>query len=154
VPALEDTKGDGKPLTLREQMTLHRTQQPCAGCHKIMDPIGFSLENFDATGRWRIKDGEFAVDATGVMYDGTRLDGPAGLRDALLAHKDAFLLSFTEALMTYALGRRIEATDMPAVRRIIRDAARDGYRMSSFIRGIVDSAAFQMSTVMPVETTR
>jgi len=155
VPALEATNATsgGKILSVRQRMEEHRSNPACNSCHRVIDPVGLALENFDATGRWRIKDGEFAVDATGVMYDGTKLDGPAGLRDALLAHKDAFLLSFTEGLVTYALGRRVEATDMPAVRRIIRDAGRNGYRMSSFIRGVVDSAAFQMSIAAPADRT-
>jgi hypothetical protein len=109
----------------------------------VIDPIGLSLENFDATGRWRIRDGASAVDATGVLYDGTEMKGPAGLRQALLKHEDVFLLSFTQSLMTYALGRRIEATDMPAVRRIIRDAAANGYRFSSFVQGIAGTIAFR-----------
>jgi hypothetical protein len=155
VPALEVTNATagGKILSVRQRMEEHRSNPVCSSCHRVIDPVGLALENFDATGRWRIKDGESAVDASGVMYDGSKVDGPAALRDALLKHKDAFLVSFTEGLMTYAVGRRVEAADMPAVRRIIRDAARNGYRISSFIRGVIDTAAFQMSTAMAVETT-
>ena len=112
----------------------------------MIDPLGLTLENFDVTGRWRIKDNGHPVDATGVLYDGTPMEGPAGLRAALIKNKDAFLLSFTESLMTYALGRRLEPTDMPAVRRVIRGAATHDYRLSSFILGVADSPAFQMNT--------
>ena len=114
----------GKVLTVRERMEEHRKNPACTSCHRVIDPLGLALENFDVTGRWRIKDNGVPVDATGVLYDGTPMEGPAGLRAALLKHKDAFLLSFTENLMTYALGRRVEAYDMPAVRAIIREAAK------------------------------
>ena len=118
VPALEETSGTsgGKVLSVRERMEEHRKNPACTSCHKVIDPLGLALEHFDATGRYRIKDNEVPVDAVGDLYDGTRMDGAAGLRGALLKHQDAFLLSFTEHLMTYALGRRVEASDMPAVR--------------------------------------
>ena len=103
-------------------MEQHRENPACTSCHRVIDPLGLALENFDVTGEWRIKDNGVAVDATGELYDGTKMNGPAGLRSALLKHQDAFLLSFTENLMTYALGRRVEPFDMPAVRRVIRDA--------------------------------
>jgi hypothetical protein len=119
----------------------------------VIDPLGLALENFDVTGKWRIKDGQSLVDPTGDLYDGTKMNGPDGLRAALLKHQDAFFLSFTESLMTYALGRRVEAFDMPAVRRIIHDASARDYRLSAFIQGVVDSPAFQMSRVMATETT-
>ena len=146
VPALEETKGaaNGKLLTVRERMEEHRKNPACASCHRVIDPLGLALENFDPTGRWRIKDSGFPVDATGVMYDGTPLNGPAGLRAGLLKHQDVFLQAFTENLMTYALGRRIEYSDMPTVRRIVRDAAKNDYRFSAFVNGIVNSAAFLM----------
>jgi hypothetical protein len=134
-------------------MEEHRKNPACSSCHRVIDPLGLALENFDVTGKWRLKDGEGPVDATGDLYDGTRMDGPAGLRAALLKHKDAFLLSFTENLMTYALGRRVETYDMPTVRRIIRDAQRHEYRISAYISGIVESSAFQMSRVAADETT-
>ena len=155
VPTLEETKGtaNGKVLTVRERMEEHRKSPQCASCHRVIDPLGLALENFDVTGRWRIKDSGFPVDAAGVMYDGTKLDGPAGLRAALLKHQDVFLQTFTENLMTYALGRRVEYTDMPAVRRIVRDAAKNGYRISAFIDGVVNSAAFQMRSEQPAQTT-
>ena len=153
VPSLEVTSATsgGRILSVRQRMDEHRSNPACASCHRVIDPLGLALENFEATGRWRIKDGEFAVDPTGVLYDGAAVTGPDGLRDALLGHKDAFLVSFTEGLMTYALGRRVEAADMPAVRRIIRHAAQNGYRMSAFIQGVVDSVAFQMSTAAPAD---
>jgi hypothetical protein len=111
----------------------------------VIDPLGLALENFDATGAWRIKDNEVAVDSVGDLYDGTKMDGPAGLRQALVKHADVFLLSFTENLMTYALGRRVEYADMPAVRAIIRDAGKTNNRMSAFVLGVVNSAAFRMA---------
>jgi hypothetical protein len=155
VPALEATKGtaNGKTLTVRERMEEHRKNPQCASCHRVIDPMGLALENFDVTGKYRIKDAGAPVDAAGVMYDGTKLDGPAGLRAALLKHQDVFLETFTENLMTYALGRRVEYSDMPTVRKIVRDAEKNGYRISSFINGVVNSAAFQMRQERPVETT-
>jgi mono/diheme cytochrome c family protein len=146
VPALEDTKAvaDGRLLTVRARMEEHRKNTACASCHRAIDPLGLALEGFDVTGRWRIKDNGARIDSTGELYDGTKMDGPAGLRAALLKHKDAVLLTFTENLMTYALGRRVETYDMPALRRIIRDAARNNYRMSSFVLGVTRSAAFLM----------
>jgi hypothetical protein len=146
VPALEDTKGtaNGKLLTVRERMEEHRKNPACASCHRVIDPLGLALENFDVTGRWRIKDAGFPVDSTGVMYDGTKLEGPAGLRAGLLKHQDVFLQTFTDNLMTYALGRRVEYQDMPAIRKIVRDAGKNSYRISSFVNGVVSSAAFQM----------
>ena len=149
VPALEETKGTSgtRLLTVRERMEEHRSNPSCTSCHRVIDPVGLALENFDVTGKWRAKDGDVAVDASGTLYDGTTMSGPGGLRDALLRHKDMFLTSFTENLMTYALGRRLEAHDMPSVRRIIRDAARQGYRISGFINGVVNSVGFQSSRV-------
>jgi hypothetical protein len=149
VPPLDETKGTSgsRLLTVRERMEEHRKNPSCTSCHRVIDPVGLALENFDVTGKWRMKDGDVAVDASGTLYDGTTMNGPAGLRDALLRHKDMFLSSFTENLMTYALGRRLEASDMPAVRRIIRDAGRQDYRISAFINGVVGSVAFQSSRV-------
>jgi hypothetical protein len=148
VPAFEETKAavGGKRLSVRERMEEHRRNPACMSCHRVIDPLGLALDNFDVTGKWRIKDNEVPIDATGDLYDGTKMIGPAGLRDALLKRQDAVLHSFTERLLTYALGRRLEPTDMPAVRSIVRNAARQGYRFSSFILGIVDSAAFQTTS--------
>jgi uncharacterized protein DUF1592/uncharacterized protein DUF1588/uncharacterized protein DUF1587/uncharacterized protein DUF1585/uncharacterized protein DUF1595 len=155
VPALEATSAQagGKILTVRERMEEHRKNPACASCHRVIDPLGLALENFDPTGKWRIKDNGYPVDAAGVMYDGTKIDGPAGLRSAVLKHQTVFLENFTENLMTYALGRRVEYTDMPTVRKIVRDAEKNGFRFSSFVNGVIDSAAFQMKGEAPVETT-
>ncbi len=155
VPLLEETKGDdgGRQLTTRERMEQHRANPACTSCHKVIDPIGLALENFDVTGKWRIRDNGAPVDPVGDLYDGTKMTGPAGLRAALLKHQDMFLLSFTERLMTYSLGRRVEYFDMPAIRRIMRDAAKSNNRFSAFVMGIVTSQAFQMSKAEPVETT-
>jgi hypothetical protein len=134
-------------------MEEHRKNPACSSCHRVIDPLGLALENFDVTGAWRIKDNEVPVDSAGDLYDGTRMNGPAGLRQALLQHSDLFLLSFTENLMTYALGRRVEYYDMPAVRAVIRDAAKFDNRISSFIAGVVNSAAFRMGTADTTLTT-
>ena len=148
VPALEETKGtsgDGRNLSVRLRMEQHRSNPACTSCHRVIDPLGLALDNFDATGKWRVNDGDVPVDSTGTLFDGTTVAGPAGLRDAVLRHKDAFLLSYTQSLMTYALGRRVEPADMPAVRHIVRSAAAQDYKMSAFIKGVIDSAAFQMA---------
>jgi uncharacterized protein DUF1585/uncharacterized protein DUF1588 len=148
VPALEDTKsGDGRALTLREQMTQHRANPTCAGCHKIMDPIGFALENLDADASWRTRqggDGGVPIDAKVKLYDGQEVDGPVGLRTALLRYSPQFVRMFIEKTMTYGLGRGLEYTDMPAVRAIARDAAADGNRFSAIVLGVIRSAQFQM----------
>jgi mono/diheme cytochrome c family protein len=157
VPALEDsTVGSQKVLTLREQMTVHRKNPPCAGCHKIMDPIGFALDNFDADGKWRLKqggDGGTPIDASVTLFDGQTAEGPAGLRRALLRYSPQFARMFTEKMMTYALGRGVEYTDMPVLRSIVRDAARDDNRFSAIVLGIVRSPQFQMR-VKANETTQ
>ena len=148
VPALEETKGTsdtGRALTVRERMEQHRSNPQCTSCHRVIDPLGLALENFDATGKWRIRDGGMPVDTSGQLFDGTSITGSSGLRDALLRHQDVVLLSFTRSLMTYALGRRVEAADMPAVRRIIRNAAAQNYRISAFVTGIVESDAFRLA---------
>ena len=147
VPALDDVKDvkGGRTLSVRERMEQHRANPACTSCHKVIDPLGLALENFDVTGAWRIRDNEVAVDPVGVLYDGTKLDGPVALRSALTAHADAVLLSFTEALMTYATGRRVEPFDMPAIRRVIRDAAASNYTVTAFVQGVVASQAFRMS---------
>ena len=155
VPLLEETKAaeGGKLLSVRERMEEHRKNPSCTPCHRVIDPLGLALENFDATGKWRVKDNGVAIDPVGQLYDGTEMAGPAGLRAALLKHSDLVILSFTESLMTYALGRRVEHYDMPRVREIVRDAKKNDYRLSSFILGVVNSPAFRMSRVAPSETT-
>jgi len=147
VPALDDSTkpvSSGKRLSTRERMEEHRKDPTCNSCHRVIDPLGLALDNFDVTGAWRIKDNEVPVDAVGDLYDGTKMNGPAGLRQALLKHSDMVLRSFTENLLTYALGRRIEYSDMPTVRAVVRDAAKSNNRMSSFILGVVNSPAFRM----------
>jgi hypothetical protein len=150
VPALEESADkSGRVLTLREQMTVHRKNAPCAGCHKIMDPIGFALENFDADGRWRLMqggEGGTPIDASVQLYDGQPANGPAGLRQALLRYSPQFVRMFTEKMMTFALGRGVEYPDMPVVRSIVKDAARDDYRFSAIVLGIVKSDQFRMRT--------
>ncbi|MGH9335409.1 MAG: DUF1592 domain-containing protein, partial [Vicinamibacteria bacterium] len=146
IPDLEATEdaSPGKVLSVREAMELHRSNPACTSCHQVIDPLGLALENFDPTGAWRIKDNGVPVDASGELYDGMALDGPYGLRQALLKYQDVFLMSFTESLMTYALGRRVEYYDMPTARHIARQAKANDYRISSFIEGVVKSPAFQM----------
>ena len=146
VPALEETKAaEGtRLLSVRERMEEHRKDPACTSCHQVIDPIGLALENFDVTGAWRIKDNGASIDASGQLYDGTTLQGPSGLRQALLNRSDVFFRSFIESLMTYGLGRRIEYYDMPAVRAVAREAAQNDYRVSSFIKGVVKSEAFQL----------
>jgi mono/diheme cytochrome c family protein len=148
VPALDDSvkaNENGTMLTTRQRMEEHRKNPTCNACHRFIDPLGLALENFDATGAWRIKDNEVPVDVVGDLYDGTKVNGPAGLREALIRHQDMVLRSFTENLLTYAIGRRVEYSDMPTVRAIVRDAAKHGNHMSSFILGVVNSAAFRMA---------
>src|SRR5262245_9459446 len=155
VPLLEETKAvdEGKTLSTRERMEMHRKNPSCNSCHRVIDPLGLALENFDVTGVWRIRDNGAAVDPVGDLYDGTKLDGPIALQNALLKHQDVFMLSFTESLMTYALGRRVESYDMPAIRQIVRDAKAKNYRFSAFITGVANSAAFRMGRVAPAEAT-
>ena len=143
---LEQDPAQTKATSLRQRMEAHRTNPACASCHKLMDPIGFALENFDHTGKWRTLDGKTPVDASGVMIDGSRLDGPATLRQALLGRGDVFADVFAERLLTYAVGRALRPQDMAAVRAITRVAAPNRYRFSSFVLGVVSSAPFQMKT--------
>ena len=145
VPALEENDGAAVAQTVRERMERHRANPACAVCHRVMDPPGFALEHFDGIGRWRTTDEHGApVDAAGSLADGTRVDGPAALREAMLAHETSFVHTVTEKLLTYAVGRSMESFDQPAIRRIVSAAAADGYRWSSIIRGIVESVPFQM----------
>ena len=156
VPTLEETKGEmaGKVLTVRERMEEHRKNPQCTSCHRVIDPLGLALENFDVTGKYRIKDAGMPVDPSGTLYDGMKMSGPDGLRAALLKHQDVFLLSFTEHLMTYALGRRIEAEDMWAVRRVIRDAAKKNLKISAFIHAVATSPVFTMGSLSePAKST-
>jgi cytochrome c551/c552 len=144
VPALPDDGSAAKLTTVREKMEAHRNNPVCAACHKIMDPIGFSLENFDLTGKWRTSEGGVAIDASGQLVDGTKVTGPASLRQALMSRSDVFVSTLTEKLLTYGLGRGLKYYDMPAVRAITRDAGAKGDRFSAIVLGIVDSAPFRM----------
>jgi len=147
IPDLEETgaAADGRFKSVAQQMVEHRANPACSSCHNVMDPVGLSLDNFDVTGAWRIKDRGVPINTAVVLYDGTELNGPADLTAALLARADVFITHFTESFMAYALGRRVEYYDMPAVREIVRDAESNDYRMSSFVLGIVNSDAFRMA---------
>ena len=145
VPSLKDTNRDGQVLPMRERMAQHRANPVCASCHAVMDPPGFSLESFDAVGRKRTVDERFApIDASGALPDGTRFQGPAGLRQALLDRPELFVTTLTEKLLTYSLGRGLAYYDEPAVRQIVREAVRNDYRFSSVIMSIINSTPFQM----------
>lgn len=144
VPALEESAAKNEPRSVRQQMEIHRRNTACASCHKIMDPIGLSLENFDLVGKWRDADQGIPIDASAELVDGTKINGPASLRQALLDRSDVFLTTMTEKLMTYGLGRGVRYFDMPAVRTIVRDAASNDNRFSSFVLGVVQSTPFQM----------
>ncbi|MDX1563659.1 MAG: DUF1592 domain-containing protein, partial [Gammaproteobacteria bacterium] len=150
VPALEESAPEGRPSTVREQLELHRANPVCAACHNNIDPVGFALENFDAVGRWRDKTREgLDIDSAGILGDGTPIDGPQELREALLADPEVFASTVTEKLLIYALGRGLEPADKPVVRRIMRNAAEDNYALTSIILGIVDSFPFQMRRNLP-----
>jgi hypothetical protein len=145
VPALEASKPKNRPSTVRETLELHRADPVCASCHNNIDPIGFALEKFDTVGVWHEKTREgLPIDSAGVLADGTPVDGPVQLRTALLAKPEIFAGTVTEKLMIYALGRGLEPADMPTVRAILRNAAKDDYRIMSIVLGIVDSLPFQM----------
>jgi len=152
VPALKENNEGGKLMSVRERLEEHRKSPACASCHKVMDPLGFALENFDAIGQWRAKseDGA-AIDASGVLLDGSKVEGPATLRAALLARPNVFVTTLTEKLMTYALGRGVDYQDMPEIRAIIAHAAGDHYKFSDLISGIVKSPEFRMKIKTPVD---
>src|SRR6478752_6704059 len=140
VPTLDEKDiGTTKALTLREMMAKHRSSPTCASCHAVMDPLGFALENFDATGMWRDRDryAGAVIDASGVLPDGTPIDGPDDLRKALLRRPEQFVQTFTEGLLVYATGRTLQYYDMPTVRRIVRGAAKNDYRFSDIVQAIV-----------------
>ena len=143
VPSLKDDR-EANTLTMRKRMEQHRANPACASCHRIMDPLGFALENFDAVGMWRTKQGANPIDASGELPDGTKFEGPAELRQILLGKREQFVETVSGKLLTYALGRGVEYYDMPAVRKIVRDAAPTEYKWSSIVLGIVRSAPFQM----------
>jgi hypothetical protein len=147
VPELEETNSVSgeRRLSVRERMEEHRSNPACSSCHRVIDPLGLALENYDVTGAWRIKDSGIPIDPSGDLYDGTPLNGPADLRKALLNRSQTFLTSFTENLMAYALGRRIEYYDQPTIRKVMQNAAQKDNKMSAFILGIINSAPFQMT---------
>jgi len=147
VPDLDETElsSGGRMLTTRERMEMHRSNPVCNSCHSFMDPIGLSLDNFDVTGRWRIKENGVALDTQGELYDGTPVASPDDLLEALMKRPIPLIRTFTENLMAYALGRRVEYYDKPTVRAITKQAEAEGYRMSSFVMGVINSPAFQMS---------
>jgi cytochrome c5 len=144
VPPFPENEEGAKPRPIREILEEHRKNPACAACHAVMDPLGFSLENFDATGEWRTKDKSGPIDPSGVLADGTKVDGPLALRQALLKQPERFVDTMTEKLLIYALGRGLEHYDMPVVRSIVRDAARQDYKFSALVFNIVKSAPFQM----------
>jgi hypothetical protein len=148
VEAFPETQEGEQPKTVRERLEMHRSNPSCNGCHGVMDPLGFALENFDAIGMWRVKDREagVAIDSSGQLADGTVVNGPVDLREALLAEPTQFVQTLTEKLMIYALGRSVEHYDMPAVRRIVREAGRENYRFSAILAGIAKSEPFRFST--------
>ncbi len=144
VPLLKESDGQGKALSMRGRMALHRTNPACAGCHNVMDPVGLALENYDAVGRWRSEEEGAPVDASGSLPDGSRFERAAGLQQAILSRPELFVNTVVEKLLTYALGRGMEHYDAPAVRKIVREARGSDFRFSSLIRGIVGSTPFQM----------
>jgi hypothetical protein len=154
VPPLKESSEQAQATSVRERMEQHRANPVCAGCHKIMDPIGLALENFDGVGEWRSTDSGIKIYASGQLVDGTRVDGPSSLRKALLDRPEAFAGTVTEKLLMYAVGRETKYYDMPVVRAIMRDAG-DRYRFSELVLGIVKSAPFQMRTkeAAPLQTT-
>jgi hypothetical protein len=146
VPDLEATPGahEGRLLTVRERMEQHRKDPNCSSCHRMMDPIGLALEHFDATGQWRVRDNGGPIDSRGDLWDGTAVETPTDLRQALLKRRESLLRTFTRNLMAYAIGRRVEYYDMPTVRSVVRSASAKDDRVSSYILGIVNSPAFRM----------
>jgi hypothetical protein len=152
VPTLEETEEatDGRVLTTRERMEIHRANPTCNACHRFMDPIGLALDSYDITGKWRIRENGNPLDTQGELYDGTPITNPAELLDALLQRPTPILRTFTENLMAYAIGRRVEWYDQPTIRAIVREAEQNDHRMSSFFVGVVKSDAFRMQSVTAV----
>jgi hypothetical protein len=146
----------GELLSVRQRLEMHRENPSCAACHNMIDPLGFALENYDLIGRWREESAGNPVDASARLWDGTELTGSDGLRRALLERKKLFVETFTEKLMTYALGRVLTYSDMPRVREIVAEAATDDYRFASIVKGIIESDAFQyrIKVVEPVQVAQ
>ena len=156
IPAFDETPEaeGGRMRTVRERLELHRKNPACMSCHRMIDPIGLALENFDVTGAWRIKDNGAPIDPASALYDGTPLASAADLQQALMKRSDVLVRTFTENLATYALGRRLAASDMPMVRAVVRRAAADDYKFSAFVTAIVTSPAFRMKSAdAPAATT-
>jgi mono/diheme cytochrome c family protein len=157
VPAIKerpvDSTGNSKPPTMRQTMEMHHSNPTCASCHTLFEPMGLALENFDAVGAWRTLDGESPIDASGVLVDGTKVDGVASLRQWLMSHSDQFARVVTEKMFTYAMGRGTEYEDMPLIRSIVRESAPGNYKFSSIMMGIVKSPAFQMNMKAPVNAS-
>jgi len=155
IPPLPDSGADGKVVSLRQRMERHRANAVCAGCHRVMDPIGFAMENFDGIGRWRAKEDGAAIDASGTLFTGAKLDGVNALRQEMTKRPEVFVGVLTERMLTYAVGRGLEYYDMPAVRTILRDARSTDYRFSSIVLGVARSVPFQMKdSTVPVKETR
>jgi hypothetical protein len=154
VEALPETQEGGDALTVRERLELHRTDPTCNACHGVMDPLGFALENFDAIGQWQAKDRDAGdpIDASGQLADGTAVDGPQDLRAALLERSDQFVQTLTEKLMIYALGRTVEYHDMPAIRKVVREASEEDYTFASVVTALARSEPFRMKRIPDVET--
>ena len=146
VPPLKENEEGAKPRSVRELLEQHRATPACATCHAVMDPLGFSLENFDATGEWRKKDFSGPIDPSGQLADGTKVSGPVSLREALMKHPEQFVNTMTEKMLTYALGRGLEYYDMPVVRSIVKDSSKNNYRFTTVVMNIVKSTPFQMKT--------
>ena len=153
IPALKTEGSDSKALSMREAMIQHRVNPACSSCHARMDPIGFAMENFDAVGRWRDRDADKPIDASGVFPDGVKFDGMAGLKAALLSHPEEFVSTVAEKLLMYALGRNVQYYDQPAVRAILRESARNNYSFTSLVLGVVKSTPFQMREAQAASQT-
>jgi hypothetical protein len=156
VPTLEDSnkRADATPKSVRDQLELHRQSAACSGCHRVIDPPGFALENFDSAGQWRaVMPNGAKIDANGVLADGSKLNGPVDLRQAILSRPEAFVTVITERMMIYALGRGLEPSDMPVIRGIVREAGKNGYRLNAVVNEIIKSAPFQMRTRLDPENT-
>jgi hypothetical protein len=144
VPPFPENSEGAQPKTVRERLEQHRRNPTCAVCHSRIDPLGFGLENFNGVGRWRTTEANMPIDASGTLPNGTKFSGPAEFRKALMQNSDSFLMTLTEKLVTYSLGRGVEFYDMPAMRKILREAGQNDYRWSSLIMSIVTSEPFQM----------
>jgi hypothetical protein len=144
VPTLKDNAEGAVPKSVQERLEEHRTKEPCHSCHQIMDPIGLAMENFDAVGAWRTKDLGKRIEPVGRLYDGTEVNGVAGLRNALVGRSNTFVSALTVKLLTYALGRGVNPSDMPVVRAIDREAAKKNFQLSAIVQEIVKSVPFEM----------